>query len=128
MCQAWKAIWAACDAHGITLLGHVSDGDSRLRAAGLSLCLKKQSLCRVEGLTLDHPLIELIMPKVCWHCKEQLCVHYEVCAVSKSSFYCLRVGSFISSRLHNFTKCYIALYYLCVCNCRGAPGRCSMPS
>ena len=35
--KTWKALWRICHEHGIKLLGHVSDGDSKLRAVDFAL-------------------------------------------------------------------------------------------
>lgn len=59
---AWNHLHECCLQEGIFLLGHVSDGDPRLRSADLDFCLKSSQ--QGAKLSLEHPLVSLCMPKV----------------------------------------------------------------
>ena len=57
----WDVLHASCRDVGIRLVGHVSDGDSRLRKCDLELCFGERP---DDSISLDHPLIQMFMPKV----------------------------------------------------------------
>ena len=63
---AWKELWRMCTDMGINIVGHVSDGDPKLRAADFVM---QQNLQRRHGaardyMQLDHHLIQLSIPVV----------------------------------------------------------------
>ena len=62
----WKKLWRICFDLGINIVGHVSDGDSKLRAADFVM---QQHLAGTAGgaaeyVTLNHHLIQLRIPVV----------------------------------------------------------------
>lgn len=57
-------IWKGFQSIGVPLLGHVSDGDSRLRRAALRLMRLEPGETR-PGIFISHPLIQLMLPEVC---------------------------------------------------------------
>jgi hypothetical protein len=64
--HSWKELWRICSDMGINIVGHVSDGDPKLRAADFML---QQKLRRTSGgarkyVDLPHPLIQLSVPVV----------------------------------------------------------------
>lgn len=63
--SSWKELWRVCSDFGINVVGHVSDGDPKLRAAGFVL---QQNLQRTSGaeeyVEVDHPLIQLGVPVI----------------------------------------------------------------
>ena len=62
---SWKELWRVCSDFGINVVGHVSDGDPKLRAADFVL---QQNLQRTSGaeeyVEVDHPLIQLGVPVI----------------------------------------------------------------
>ena len=59
----WQRAWAHCQAAGVTLWGHVGDGDRRFRKAVLRLMRNVPS--GLDALRLAHKLVQLAAPKVC---------------------------------------------------------------
>ncbi len=57
----WDVLQNSCRDVGIRLMGHVSDGDSRLRKCDQELCFGELPN---GAISLDHPLIQMFMPKV----------------------------------------------------------------
>ena len=64
--REWKGLWRMCHEFGINIVGHVSDGDPKLRAADFML---QQNLHRSAGaaadyVDVDHHLIQIRVPVV----------------------------------------------------------------
>lgn len=57
----WQALWRGCAEHSIHIVGHVSDGDSRLRSAMVRGFLKPR-LRRHLSITVDHVIVEMAAP------------------------------------------------------------------
>lgn len=55
--EIWNLMYESCEKEGICLLGHVSDGDSRLRNADLRLGMGTNG----DRLSLCHPLLQMSM-------------------------------------------------------------------
>ena len=63
--ENWKKVWQYCIACGINIIGHVSDGDTRLRRAILQLMSPPAAGHNIsQGISVPHPLVQLVAPKV----------------------------------------------------------------
>lgn len=57
----WHVLWAGCAQHQIHLVGHVSDGDARLRQA-VARGFLKWHMGKHPAITVDHHLVQLAAP------------------------------------------------------------------
>ena len=79
--QSWKELWRVCHDVGIILIGHVSDGDPKLRAADFLLQHHLSGTGGAEGyVQLNHFFLQLRIPVV-RHGTGPHCSSYPVCCL-----------------------------------------------